>query len=321
MSMNINEMNTSLKALLTPRYPDYIRIDGTLRILEASYGVGRFSQCPESLQAGIDVRHSFPELVGLEDIVLEIAQGVRSSFELKAIRCENPLNQCQYFDLHLMGDFGNLPDAILIIIIDATERAEAEQELSQVANEYRLFNEHLQWENEKLEALTNIDGLTDLGNRRAFDTYLQQQWQQFQRQQRPVALILCDIDHFKQYNDTYGHLQGDDCLQQVAAILREIPRRGSDLAARYGGEEFALILPETDSEGALKVANRIRHGLAQLNLPHKSSPTNHWVTMSCGVASLIPNSNSTPENLIEQADRALYEAKQQGRDRAVRFRG
>jgi len=317
--MNVNQMNTSLKALLTPRYPDYIRIDATLRILEASYGVGRFSQSPESLQSGVDVRHSFPELVGLEDIVLEISQGVRSSFELKAIHCENESNQCQYFDLHLIGDLGNLPDAILIIIIDATERAEAERELNQVANEYRLFNEHLQWENEKLEALTNVDGLTSLGNRRAFDSYLNQQWQQLQRQQRPLTLILCDIDHFKPYNDTYGHLKGDECLQQVAAILRNLPRRGSDLAARYGGEEFALILPETDGEGGLKVANRIRHGLAQLNLLHEGSPTNNWITMSCGIASMIPGSDHTPENLIEQADRALYQAKQQGRDRAVLF--
>lgn len=315
--MNVNQMNTSLKALLTPRYPDYIRIDATLRILEASYGVGRFSQSPESLQSGVDVRHSFPELVGLEDIVLEISQGVRSSFEVKAIHCENESNQCQYFDLHLIGDLGNLPDAILIIIIDATERAEAERELNQVANEYKLFNEHLQWENQKLEALTNVDGLTELANRRAFDTYLQQQWQHFQRQQQPLTLILCDIDHFKPYNDTYGHLKGDECLQQVADILRDIPRRGSDLAARYGGEEFALILPDTDGEGGLKVANRIRHRLAQLNLPHESSPTNNWITMSCGVASMIPNANHTPEDLIEKADRALYQAKQQGRDRAV----
>lgn len=317
--MTNNEMNPSLKMLLTPRNPDYLRIDLEFRILETSYGVARFSHSPESIECGADVRHSFPELIGLEDIAREIGQGVRTNFELKSISREVDSMQSLYFDLHLLGDLGNLPNALIIVILDVTEEVEAKRELSQVANEYSLLNENLAVENRKLEALTNVDGLTDLGNRRAFDNYLDRQWQQLQRKQLPLALILCDIDHFKQYNDTYGHIGGDECLRQVAGILRSIPRRGSDFSARYGGEEFALILPETDGEGGLKVANRIRHELARLNIPHQSSPTSGWVTMSCGIASMIPYQNGKPQDLIAQADQALYEGKQQGRDRAVLF--
>ncbi len=172
----------------------------------------------------------------------------------------------------------------------------------------------LQSANQKLHALAILDGLTNIANRRYFDLVLDKEWQRLTREQKPLSLILCDVDHFKAYNDTYGHQEGDRCLQKIAKILKKSTRRPADLAARYGGEEFAVILPNTDAEGALFIAENIALLLAQKQLPHKTSSVSQYVTCSMGVSTIIPSIQESSKSIIETADRLLYQAKQSGRN-------
>jgi diguanylate cyclase (GGDEF)-like protein len=158
------------------------------------------------------------------------------------------------------------------------------------------------------------DGLTGIPNRRAFDQTLKREWLRAERTQGKLSLVLIDIDHFKMYNDTKGHLAGDDCLKQVAWTIRDA-LRASDFPARYGGEEFACILPETDEEGALTSAERIRDRVEALLLPHEASPVLPFVTISLGTATITPSQETSPEQLIGLSDRMLYQAKDQGRNR------
>ncbi|MBN2320665.1 MAG: diguanylate cyclase [Acidobacteria bacterium] len=186
---------------------------------------------------------------------------------------------------------------------DITERKQAE--------------EALQRANRELEIMAREDSLTKLANRRKFDEYLEVEWRRQKRAQKPVSLIMCDVDHFKNYNDAYGHPAGDACLAKIAHVIRQSLHRVSDMGARYGGEEFAVIMPETDIDGARIVAERIRNGLKELGIPHSRSDAAPYVTVSYGVASMIPRDDLQPWTLIETADRRLYLAKQKGRDRIV----
>ena len=178
----------------------------------------------------------------------------------------------------------------------------------------RASREELTRANEELRRLAALDGLTGIANRRRFDEAAHVEWQRGRRQRTPLALLLCDVDHFKQYNDHLGHPAGDLCLKKMAAVLTGQLKRPADLAARYGGEEFALLLPNTDLAGALRVGEACRAGLEQLALPHPGAPRG-FVTMSMGVACIVPGEDDTLENLIVRADAALYEAKRAGRNR------
>ncbi|WP_242541445.1 diguanylate cyclase [Phormidium pseudopriestleyi] len=171
--------------------------------------------------------------------------------------------------------------------------------------------------NLELERLANLDSLTHVANRRRFDEYLNREWNLAQREKYPLSLILFDLDYFKAYNDYYGHQAGDRCLQQVARSSGSAIARKTDLLARYGGEEFVIILANTNGDGALTVAETIRDRLKQLQLPHLDSQVSPWVTVSLGIATTIPTEQENPESLIAAADAALYEAKSQGRDRAI----
>ena len=173
----------------------------------------------------------------------------------------------------------------------------------------------LQAANQELQRLAYLDGLTQIANRRRFDERLRQEWQRMKRDQSPLSLILCDIDYFKQYNDAYGHQVGDDCLCMVASAIAAAVRRPSDLAARYGGEEFAVLLPNTDLAGAREVAIAIQSHIRDLQRPHRRSEVSHFLTVSFGIASLIPSEETAPEQLLMQVDQALYRAKSEGRDR------
>ena len=174
--------------------------------------------------------------------------------------------------------------------------------------------QQLQQANEKLEELAIKDGLTKLSNRRWFDEMLDQHWQRLQRDQKPLSLILCDIDEFKPFNDYYGHQWGDECLIQVAQALQSIVHRADDCVARYGGEEFGIILPATSKEKALIVAERARKAVADLNIPHAKSSGKPYVTLSLGISCIIPSEDNSRKALIRDADQALYEAKAQGRN-------
>ncbi len=175
----------------------------------------------------------------------------------------------------------------------------------------------LQTANQELKRLANLDGLTKIANRRRFDEYFQQEWSRMSRERYSLCLVLCDIDHFKAYNDNYGHQAGDECLQKIAEVLTSSARRPADLVARYGGEEFALILPNTDADGALAVATQVRRELYILRLPHEHSPAATYVTLSMGVACTVPENHHTPQAFLAAADRALYRAKWEGRNRII----
>jgi diguanylate cyclase (GGDEF)-like protein len=174
----------------------------------------------------------------------------------------------------------------------------------------------LEESNRKLEALSMTDGLTGVGNRRGFDLALQDEWRRAARTGQPLALSMLDVDYFKKYNDRYGHLAGDATLRTVAELITEHGRRSSDLVARYGGEEFALLSVATPGADAIGVAQAICSELARLKLPHDASPFGH-VTISIGVAVLVPTEHSRPEQLVRLADEALYRAKQRGRNQAL----
>ncbi len=171
-----------------------------------------------------------------------------------------------------------------------------------------------------LEKLSALDGLTGIANRRQFDAVLSKEWQRAIRNRSPISLLMLDIDYFKLYNDTYGHQKGDSCLRRVAKILEDNEKRPADLAARYGGEEFALILPETDGNGANDIALNILEMIRNAAIPHKTSKVNKCLTASLGVATLTAERGNQPELLISHADRALYQAKDQGRNRVIVMR-
>jgi diguanylate cyclase (GGDEF)-like protein len=173
--------------------------------------------------------------------------------------------------------------------------------------------------NLELKKLVNLDGLTKIANRRCFNDRIQSEWERLSREHQPLSLLLFDIDYFKHYNDCYGHQLGDECLKSIAQALQQTLCRPADLLARYGGEEFVAILPNTEINGAIIVAEEMRMAIANLKIPHQNSDISNMVTVSIGITSLIPSPQQKTSILIKQADIALYNAKQKGRNRAIVF--
>ena len=172
---------------------------------------------------------------------------------------------------------------------------------------------------EDLRELSTLDGLTEIANRRFFDEYAEKEWKRVQRDKKPFAVIMIDLDSFKAYNDTYGHQRGDVCLKKVAGVIKGAMKRPADLAARYGGEEFVLVLPETDKDGACKLAEQLRQEIIDLKLEHQNNICEKWVTISLGVATGIAEPGKSFSDLLAKADKALYEAKGSGRNRTSFF--
>jgi len=177
-----------------------------------------------------------------------------------------------------------------------------------------LYNQMIQ-ANRKLTQLSTQDGLTGLANRRFFDEVLNKEWKRAQRNKLELSLVFMDIDSFKPFNDTYGHQRGDNCLCAVADVMIGHVKRPSDIAARYGGEEFVLILPETNSKSAVEIAKKLIKEVEALGVPHESSLSGNVVTLSAGVATMVPNDSNSAQKLIGEADVALYKAKREGRNR------
>jgi diguanylate cyclase (GGDEF)-like protein len=177
--------------------------------------------------------------------------------------------------------------------------------------------QQLQAANQELHHLAIVDGLTGVANRRYFDEYLYQQWQNLCERNAPLSLILCDLDRFKEYNDTFGHQAGDEVLKQVADAMERSVKRSTEMVARYGGEEFAIILPNTDGTAATRIAQEIRVRVRALDFSPPDDDTERSITLSLGVATVVPDTLSSPEELVARADKALYLAKSEGRDRVV----
>lgn len=186
-----------------------------------------------------------------------------------------------------------------------------------IAIDQSFLYQQLEKANQELYGLATSDGLTQLANRRHFDQSLCQEWQRLTREKQPLSLILCDIDFFKRYNDTYGHQAGDDCLKQVALAIKKVVKRPADLVARYGGEEFVVMLPNTPAAGAIAIAQNIQNQVQVLQIGHRNSSVSLVVTLSLGIATCIPYPEMEPVALLKSADEALYQAKAQGRNQWV----
>jgi two-component system chemotaxis family response regulator WspR len=209
-----------------------------------------------------------------------------------------------------------LPDKIELIAriryhsqayINQLERDEAFQALEE-------SRAQLAEANQTLQKLSSLDGLTGIANRRSFDETLKKEWHRAMRHEKSIGLVMLDIDFFKSYNDHYGHQGGDDCLKKVAQGLEESLQRETDFLARYGGEEFSAVLPDTDLNGSINVAEKLRQAVKALRIDHAKSKVNDFVSISIGVSSIVPLKGSGPEILIAAADQALYKAKEEGRD-------
>ncbi|MCX7150687.1 MAG: bacteriohemerythrin [Rhodocyclales bacterium] len=190
-----------------------------------------------------------------------------------------------------------------------------EERVAERTSELAQANQALTGLNHRLEALSNSDGLLGIANRRYFDARLDEEWRRAVREHQSLSLLMIDVDYFKRYNDTYGHQEGDRCLQSVVQAALSAFKRPGDLLARYGGEELVVILPNTELNGAILVAQAIQHELAALHIPHADSAVADVVTVSIGAATMRPDQQKTSAMLVAVADRGLYSAKESGRNR------
>lgn len=252
-----------------------------------------------------------------EDVPLDLPQWWRESYPDPDYRIV-AIRDWREATAHARNHDGEIPRKhYRITLRDGSERIMAIGGLTFGNHFMATFEDRTeqQAQSERLQQLAYIDGLTGIANRRHFDETLLAEWRRCQRNGKPLSLLMFDIDHFKAYNDLYGHQQGDECLQAVAACLHAGLLRAQDLAARYGGEEFVCLLPECDASGALRLADSLRQSVQARALAHAGSPVAPVVTVSVGVATRLPTSAATPDTLIAQADRNLYRAKRGGRNR------
>lgn len=215
---------------------------------------------------------------------------------------------------HIKGHLQVLGGRIYLDARDVTQELGDQQALHELNQQLQDSNRRLQQKEALLLHAAHTDGLTQLANRRRFDEEFQREWQHGIRTQQPMSLAIIDIDHFKQFNDSYGHLAGDTCLQEVAKAMQACMGRAHDLLARYGGEEFVVLLPNTAEVNAVRVVERLRQAVAELGIVHANSPTAPHITLSVGVSSVAPDPEGSPEVMLRAADAALYQAKAQGRN-------
>ncbi len=266
-----------------------------------------FGKTPEQMH-GIHLR----ELLGdelfrkNEPFITAVLGGERQKFERTLIKIDG---STKYTLANYIPDIvENRVMGFFVLVTDITE-------IKQAQHEVERLNKVLGEVNSNLASLSTTDGLTGIANRRHFDDVLIREYSRLARTKSELSLILLDIDHFKPFNDHYGHVSGDTCLQQIAAVIGKSVARSGDLAARYGGEEFVCILPDTDQQGALLIAERIRQGIINLAIPHDWSDIAACVTASLGVITVICHKEKAASEIIVRADALLYKAKHLGRNR------
>jgi two-component system, chemotaxis family, response regulator WspR len=289
-----------------------------------------FRYCGKPDEA-VSVAESFKPTVILQDLVMPGTDGLTllrryrenaATHNIPVVVLstkEEPTVKSEAFALGASDYLIKLPDAIELI---ARVRHHSKAYLNQVQRDeaYRALNESqrkLVEINNELQRLTNVDGLTGLSNRRYFNDYIGPQWKLAIREKSPISILMVDVDNFKKYNDTYGHLAGDEVLKSVGAAMLKSFVRPTDLPARFGGEEFVVILPATPLDPLQALGEKVRHNVEALNIPHKASTVCDHVTISVGGASTIPQGEDLVLDLIEAADKALYEAKGSGKNRVV----
>lgn len=307
---------------------DQAIISEALRRMLADEADIDYHYCADPAQA-MNQAIEFQPTVILQDLVMPDIDGMlllkfyRSNPKTRSIPVivlsskEDPKIKSEAFEKGASDYLVKFPDKIEVI---ARIRAHSRSFLAQKQRDeaYRALRElqkELEIKNAELERLSSQDGLTGIANRRTFDGFIAKEWARAARDSKPLSLILIDIDHFKKYNDGYGHQGGDDCLRRVAHALAATVKRPTDLVARYGGEEFAVVMPDTDAAGAAKIAASLRENVDTMNLPHTHSDTSDHVTISLGVATMTPEGDKKPEELIAKSDEALYQAKKAGRNR------
>jgi two-component system chemotaxis family response regulator WspR len=300
--------------------------EGIRRML-AEHKEIRFYYCEDSLQA-VAMACAIKPTIILQDLIMPEMDGYallrlyKSNSVTKNIPVivlstkEDPRDKSLAFD-HGANDYlVKLPDQIeLIARIKAhTKNYLVQCERDQAFIELGRLQRQLEISNEELQRLTCLDGLTGIANRRRFNEFFYKECLRSAREKSPLTLLLIDIDFFKLYNDNFGHVRGDDCISTVAKALQTTVQRPADLVARYGGEEFAVVLPNTEIEGALKLARSLHHSIAKQKIPHPHSAVSEYLTVSIGIASKVIHDANSPEELIELADHALYDAKHSGRN-------
>jgi diguanylate cyclase (GGDEF)-like protein len=288
----------------------YVVLSGNLVVSRGGkqVAVGRAGDCFGEM-ALIESRERSATLRALDDtLMLEIPE---RAFREQLSRVPGPLMALlQVFSDRARHDLDSLVSANLKLQAQAEEMDRKNRELTETRRQ-------LEQRNRDLERLSALDTLTQIANRRRFDAVLRQEWRRAVRDESPVSLLFCDIDYFKRFNDTYGHQAGDDCLVRVAQAMEETLNRPADLVARYGGEEFIALLVDTDAEGARMLAERMRSRIQELEVENRDSAVGPFLTVSLGVATVVPNPTLRPEDLVDLADRALYAAKAGGRNRVA----
>ena len=286
----------------------YVVISGNLVVSKGGkqVAVGRPGDCFGEM-ALIESRERSATLRALDHTaVVEIPE---AAFAEHLSKVPGPLLALlRVFSDRARHDLESLVSANLKLQAQAGEMDRKHRELNETRRQ-------LEQRNRDLERLSALDTLTQIANRRRFDTVLRQEWRRAVRDEAPVSLLFCDIDYFKRFNDTYGHQAGDECLVRVAQAMEETLNRPADLVARYGGEEFIALLVDTDAEGARMLAERMRARIEELRIENRTSSVGGLLTVSLGAATCIPNAALRPEDLVDLADRALYASKAAGRNR------
>lgn len=294
-------MNNKPSILIIDDEPFYIKV--LAECLSSKYNI--MIAC-NAQQALLRLKVNIPDLI-LLDILMPDVSGYEICEELKKS------HEYKHIPVIFISTLGKVEDEVRGLELGAVDFLSKPFRLPLV--KLRIKNHlQLQQQSELLKQLAHEDALTKIPNRRRFDDFLNREWLISARYQSNLSLLMIDIDFFKQYNDQYGHSQGDQCLIQVAETLSSLVMRRTDLLCRYGGEEFAVILPDSTPETALEIAEKLRSGIEDLNIPHAASKLYDHLTISIGVATMTANNESQSEALLEKADNNLYQAKNAGRN-------